>query len=439
MRIPLKGMAGLKIRAGDGMQEPGHPEMMSTPLFYLAHPGDRLKLIDPAYKFNVATYAPEVQDRWIYTYDYAPDQSWSVYRKDLRGDTYRQEDYVFQERTYFRVCLRKMDGTDFDGTEDMGRILVFEKHAATEAECGGKTWLKNEIRRIAERVNSLRAANELAFALLTDTHYTVNGTWEDTAFAIRQLHREIGFDGIIHLGDFTDGMVDRETTRYYTGLVLDSLKQCGVPVWAAIGNHDTNYFKNNPDRFSLQEQCELYLGIDEPRYSIDFADRKMRFIFLDSFDPEETLRYGYSDACIRWLKEQLESVPEDWQAIVFSHLAPVARLQYWAKELRGEKAIIEVLSGHAGKILAYIHGHNHADLLDNAEGFPIISIVNAKCEAFAEYKPQGAITPDRKLNDPSQEAFDIMLVSPENRRIRFVRFGAGKDKMVANGRAEWLA
>ncbi|MCR2806724.1 metallophosphoesterase family protein [Paenibacillus soyae] len=437
MNTSLTGVTGLKIRAGDGLQELGHPEMLSTPLFYLAEPGDRLCLMDTAYKFNVATYAPEVQDRWIYTYDYAPDESWTVYRQDLNGNSYRQDDYLFKERVYFRVCLRKMNGTEFEGSEDINRILSFEKVATPTPEL--KTWLRKEVERVKKRVLEVRGQDELAFALLTDSHYTVNGTWEDTSASIQQLHKEIGLDGIIHLGDFTDGMVTREVCRYYVEQVLSDLKKCGVPVWATIGNHDTNYFRNSPDdRFSIQEQCELYLGRDEPRYSITFDAQKLRFLFLDSFDPEETLRYGYNAACIQWLKEQLEHTPDGWQVVLYSHLPPTSRLQYWAKEMRGVEEIMGLLNQHADKILAFMNGHNHADLLDNEEGFPIISLVNSKCEAFTEYKAEGFITPHRKLGESSQEAFDVMLVNAEKRQIRFVRFGAGKDKIVAHGRAEWL-
>ena len=96
----------MKIRAGDGCEELGHDEMLSTPLFYLANPGDKLTLLDSAYKYAIATYRLEVDERWIYTYDYAPDQSWTVYNKDLSGGSYRQDEYTFDKQVYFRVCIR---------------------------------------------------------------------------------------------------------------------------------------------------------------------------------------------------------------------------------------------------------------------------------------------------------------------------------------------
>lgn len=436
MNLSLTGHAGLKIRAGDGLQELGHPEMMSTPLFYWAEPGDRLRLIDPAYKFNIASYAAEVQDRWIYTYAYAPDESWTVYRNDLSGTSYRNEDYVFTESGYFRVCLRKLNGAVFESSEDINHILSFEKNETSLPEV--KPWLSNEVERVSKRVMNVREQGDIPFLLLTDTHYTVNGTWNDTSVSIQQLHKEIGLHGIIHLGDFTDGMTSREVTRYYVEEVLGDLKKNKIPVWVTLGNHDTNYFGNNPDRFSIEEQCELYLDRDEPRYSVDFGKGKLRFIFLDSFDPNETLRYGYNAECIQWLNNQLENTPDDWKVAIFSHLTPVSRLQHWATELRGENELIGLMNNHADKILTFINGHNHGDFLDNEEGFPIISIVNSKCEAFTEYKPEGFITPERKIGEASQEAFDIMLVNSEKGRIRFVRFGAGEDKIVAHGKAEWI-
>ncbi|CAM4481117.1 metallophosphoesterase family protein [Paenibacillus xylanexedens] len=436
MEVSLTGLVGLKIRAGDGLQELGHPEMLSTALFYLAQPGDILRLKNSDYKFNVATYAAEVQERWIYTYAYAPDESWTVYRKDLSGNSYRQNDYVFTESVYFRVCLRKMNGAEFESLEDINHILSFKKNETPPPEM--KPWLRNEVERVSKRVMNVREEGDIPFLLLTDTHYTVNGTWDDTYASIQQLHKEIGLDGIIHLGDFTDGMTSREVSRHYVEQVLGDLKKNEIPVWVTLGNHDTNYFGNNSDRFSIEEQCELYLGRDEPRYFVDFDKQKLRFIFLDSFDPNETLRYGYNAACIQWLNKLLENTPEDWKVAIFSHLTPVSRLQYWAKELRGENELMQLLNIHADKVLAFINGHNHGDFLDNEEGFPIISIVNSKCEAFTEYKPEGFITPNRKLGDPSQEAFDIMLVDSEKGQIRFVRFGAGKDKIVAHGKAEWL-
>ena len=104
--------------------------------------------------------------------------------------------------------------------------------------------------------------------------------------------------------------------------------------------------------------------------------------------------------------------------------------------------LIDVLDRYAGKILAFINGHNHCDQLFNElknQCFPIISINCAKCEYFTEHKPEGAEVPFRRLGDRTQESFDVMNIDGENRRLKFFRFGAGRDRVVENGKAAWDA
>jgi len=435
------GRKGMKIRAVDGFEESGHDNILSTPLYYHANPGDKLTLLDKNYKFNVATYRPEVEPRWMYTYDYAPEQSWTIYNNDLSGESYRQDAYIFNERVYFRVCLRKVNGKVFDGPEDINSIISFSTEPVPEKS---KLWLDDEVRRVLEQVESHRAKEDMAFILMTDTHYTVNGTWDDTLNAVKQLNKGISLNGIIHLGDMTDGMVTRDATRHYVINLMDDLKSCGIPVWITIGNHDANYFQNNPEPFTDEQIKELYFGGssegstggDDVRYCVDLPG--FRLVFLDSFDPNEKLRYGYSKECLMWLEEALKSTPENSKTLILSHLPPLTRLQFWTKELRGEKELAYILKNHEGKLIAWINGHNHADRPDNDDGYPIVSIANAKCEAFTEYKAAGFVTPHRELNTVTQEAFDIMLVNIEDGTIRFIRFGAGEDRLIKDGKAMWL-
>ena len=424
----------MKIRAVDGCEELGHQEMLSTPLFYIAGPGDKLVLLDNTYKFNVATYRPDVEPRWIYTYTYAPDQSWTIYNHDLSGDTYRQEDYTFSNSLYFRVCLRKVSGDVFDGAENINDILELHTEPEPEKECPSR--ISTEAGHVLHRVREISEPGDKKFILMTDTHYNVNGTWGDTLNALNQISREIEFDGLIHLGDMTDGMVTGDATRHYVKKIMSDISQLGIPVWMTLGNHDANYFNNNPERFSIKQQRELYYNGNEMRYHVDIPG--LRLIFLDSFDPDEELRYGHSRECILWLEQVLDKTPDSSNIIIFSHMPPLTRLQFWAKEIRGEKEITEVLNRYRNKLIAWINGHNHADKLDNDEGYPIISIVNAKCEAFTEHKTEGFITPDRKLDDITQEAFDILIVNTEKKKTRFIRFGAGGDRIVTNGKALWV-
>lgn len=299
------------------------------------------------------------------------------------------------------------------------------------------SWLQEEVYNVSKRVNIHASDDTLSFILLTDNHYTINGTWLDTKEAIWQLAGTLPLESALHLGDFTDGMVSRELTKKHVGEILNDFKNAGLKCHVALGNHDCNYFKNNPDRLTLEEQCKLYLNDSSTRHVVNYDKQKLRLVFIDSYDINEPLRYGFSLDCVEWLNQTLQQTPLYWNTIVFSHLTPLAPLQVWTKELRNSAALMEVLNKHSNKILAYINGHNHCDHLHNDYEFPMISINCAKCEYFLEHKPVGAIVPYRELGTRTQESFDIMTVNTERREIYFTRFGAGNDRMVQNGRAVW--
>jgi hypothetical protein len=131
-------------------------------------------------------------------------------------------------------------------------------------------------------------------------------------------------------------------------------------------------------------------------------------------------------------------MPAGWSAVVFSHVTPLARLQVWVKEIRGEAGITALLNHHADKVLAFVNGHAHADILCNDCAFPIVAIGCAKCEHELVYKIKGAFTPERKLGTATQELWDILSVDTLGRSLTFRRQGAGKNRIVAGGKARWL-
>lgn len=435
--VDLDFRVGMTLRASSGLEELGNMDRASTPFFYYAQAGDRLRLLDERFLFNVATYAPTVDEKYIYTYDYQPNESWTSYNCDLSGETYRTLDYVFDEPVYFRVCIKQTDDKSFSEKDKLRGIVEFQSRGV---EYKNKPWLEEEALRVAKRVNERKNRNTLSFALLSDSHFVVNGTWDDTAYSIKWVHELVGFDGIIHLGDLTDGMVTREVTERYVRRIIGDLCANDIPVYMAIGNHDSNYFRKNPEPLSLKEQCELYLThsdgytVREPGNPCYYTDLNgLRLISIHSFDPHEERRYGFSMEHIKWLERTLETTPDGYKVLVISHLTPLTKLQTWVDEIRNGDALYRVLEQYNSKrggILAYINGHIHADHVYTEGSFPLISICNAKTEEFYQHKLVDSATPARKLGDASQEAWNVLLVEPDTARLELVRFGAGEDICV---------
>lgn len=440
-QITLEAQAGITIYASTGKLGLGQADRMSTMFFYKAGKGSRVSLLNSNYYFNIATYSLEFDERYIYSYCYQDEESWTTYNHDLSGDTYRQEDYIFSEEVYFRICMKRVDGKAFTDEEaaSINNILLFESVVLGYSE---KEYFIEEIQNTAATILEKRAEKLLVLGVLTDSHYTVNGTWEDTKHNIKAVNQRVHFDGIIHLGDISDGMLSAKVTQRYAETVINDLKENQVPVFVVLGNHDSNYFNCNLEPMTENDQYEIYLkhsagyinNTDKNLYYyVDFNSISLRCIFLSSFDYREKIRYGFSYEELSWVDETLKETPDNYSIVFFSHEAPLAVLDYWSDVIRnGDElvAILEVRVREGKKIMAYIHGHTHADYVYRERLFPIISIGCSKCEYFTDKKPDGSMTAERKQNAVSQELWDTVIISPEANTIDFVRFGAGEDRTV---------
>lgn len=438
-----RATGGYTINSESGMAQMQR-DSACTLHFYLAMPGDVLHLSDHRYAYAVATYCPKPDPKYIYTYDYQPEENWTEYRQDFFAERFTQEDYLFMERVYFRVVMKAVsDGEILRDSFGLDEILQWQTDKGQPAVQSPVPYQSEPVKACMEdtvqKVCKKQADDSLNFILMTDSHYTVNGTWADTVRNIYETIETLGKqgvkpDGFLHLGDITDGMVPAEITKDYVTAMQEDIRDLSIPLYYAIGNHDSNYFGNNPERFTREEIRSLYLqGREKCYYYEDYPRQCLRMIILESFDPEEKIRYGFHEEELDWLENLLADTSDEWHVLVFSHVPPTPRLHYWSKEIRGSRRLLQILRRYQsrGHLMGVIHGHNHADQIDYEEGFPIISIGCNKCEYFPDKKPEGAITYQRALDGPSQDLWDLLTISVERGTLDFTRFGAGEDRQVS--------
>lgn len=441
--------AGWKIDAETGRMVKESPYHMASRIIYHAKKGDRIVVKDWAFLLGVATYGCDVPEEYMYTYMYEEEQNWGRYQKDFSEESFSTRDYVFLEDCYFRICLRKEDG-NWCIPEDANRINeILEFHSETESV--EHSCFSQEVRKTADTVHACVAEGKsLVFALLTDSHYVVNGTWEDTLHNLECVHQKVDFDGIIHLGDLQDGMLDKKMCRRIASKCINDMRSICEPVYLAIGNHDTNYFKGNQEWLTEEEQYGIYGRYNDRYvkrngtdswYYVDYEHVGLRMIFLASFNHRENLRYGFPLEEVAWVRRVLAETPNGYKVLVFSHDAPLARLDYWASEIRNGERLMQVLETYHNQqgnvILGYIHGHTHADYVYEERSFPIISVGCSKCEYFSDKKPEGSIRYMRKLNDVTQDLWDVLVVTPDKKKLEFVRFGAGENRCVMPRTRVW--
>ena len=410
--------------------------------FYEVNPGDEFDFKAWGYLFQLAFYNDRIDPKLIHTYCYSDEESWATYTNNLQKFGWRFGKRNFREHGWARLLVRRLDGKPV-GQADKAALERKCFFLRKKVPYKSKPFFDAEIQDTAGKVNALRAADvdTLVLGLITDNHYVINGRWEDTAANLRAVNKKAPFDALVHLGDFTDGMTPLAITREYFGLVNADLKKLGVPLYYCLGNHDSNYFRKNPESVDALGQSRLYLQREEPHYYVDFAGKKLRALFLHSYDHMQEgqgKRYGFDDAEVEWVKTTLAQTPADYKVLIFSHVPLLAKMHFWSDEIRNEAAMVQVLqdfnagaAGQKGRLLAFVHGHIHSDWVNDTDlSFPIVSIGCAKIEDDQVKKSAGSTTYSRALDDATQDLWDVLVVNARTGRLDFVRFGAGADRTL---------
>ncbi|MCR5291248.1 MAG: metallophosphoesterase [Treponema sp.] len=445
-----------EIARSSGLYKKCGTNRMADFHFYEVHAGDTFEFNAKGYECQIAFYNDTIDEKFIHTYCYSDEENWSTYTHSIKPLHWKKHGSRFTEHGWARLVVRKREGLLKKALSVIKPlrpyILTADDKAFVEEHCHfvrkvvdyePKAFFASEIDDTAKKVNDLRSDDTLVFALLADSHYVINGLWEDTAHNLVEVHKKAPFDALIHLGDFTDGMTPLKITKEYFTIQYDDMKKLGAPLYLVLGNHDANYFRNNPEAMSIDGQTDFYLNKKSPYYCVDFAEKKLRALFLYSFDHTQegqSNRYGFPDEEVAWVKEVLSTTPEDYKVIVFSHVPLLAAMHYWSDEIRNERPMVQVLeafnsgslaAGEKGRLLAFIHGHIHADWVNTSSlSFPIVSIGCTKIEDDQIKKSPGSTTYSRKLGDVTQDLWDVLVVNTKSGRLDFVRFGAGKDRTL---------
>ncbi|MBQ2314670.1 MAG: metallophosphoesterase [Treponema sp.] len=441
-RPSLEAGAAISFSSGTYVQETKNPVHLADFHFYEVHPGDAFLFSAKGYLYQLAFYNDEIDGNLIHTYCYSPEENWATYTGNLGRLGWRTGNRLFSEHGWARLVLRRIDGKPVTA-EDKAYIEQHCHFARRTVPYEEKACFTAEIADTADKVNAIRNDDTLVFGLLTDNHYVINGHWEDTAYNLQAVHQKAPFNALIHLGDFTDGMVPLEITKEYFGTIYADLKKLSVPLYLVLGNHDSNYFRNNPQSLTADEQSRLYLGNDLPYYFVDFAEKKLRMLVLYSFDHTQegqNNRYGFPAEEVAWVKSVLDTVPVDYKVLVCSHVPLLASMHFWSDEIRNGTEMVQVLEafnagsggGAKGRLLAFIHGHIHSDWVNTTDlSFPIVAVGCAKIEDDQEKKAPGSTTYSRTVGDVTQELWDVLVVNTRTGQLDFVRFGAGVDRHLA--------
>ncbi|WP_314406054.1 BppU family phage baseplate upper protein [Leuconostoc suionicum] len=341
-----------------------------------------------------------------------------------------------------------------------------------------KNYYKNDIQTLASKLKS----GNMNIGFITDNHYEL-GNYSPNAIqhyshllTLSRLSKSI--DTVVFGGDNINGNVNKEIldneTSVLTNLAFDtSYKK--TDVFLVLGNHDTGVGQMGdmlPSQTLTYDEIKNYYRTSESQYGEirngdslygykDYSDKKIRLIFMNSFDNPEVLnadgtyKYnylvtsGYRQEQLEWLGKQALSLPDNsWHVIVFTH-APVpgtfwddSSLQYNSDSFSGIlKAFvmgssfsktdtsnsdypvnINVSYSQKGNLIGVVSGHIHADGMLFKDGINYIETTCSLCYS-------GDVSKGRVKETETEDAWDVFSIDTAQRHVDIFRFGAyGSDR-----------
>lgn len=347
-------------------------------------------------------------------------------------------------------------------------------------------YFASEMENTVGSVTSVADDDCLVLCVLADNHIStssVNIDANNESLAnIRYFNSQVRTDGVVHLGDLVaqslvtdDKKTDDEVFEIMASYMKD-LSAVHNDIFIINGNHD------GPKANTVNEEQWLSIARpivsgkavwkeSTPYYYVDFPDKGVRALFLSL--PEESY-YGYRERALRWLQEDAFMVPDGTDLIIFGHI-PVFHANYLKnKSLHNRDSFIALCNAfneHSSykddyvdvdfsaytesKIVAYVSGHAHTDLVAKPgwtyEGSCVVSGGMEEEHTYCNEMPcpviiigrnffnsnteqmtgrMGGITYERKHRHASQDLWDVMIYDREKRELNFIRFGAGADRKI---------
>lgn len=338
-----------------------------------------------------------------------------------------------------------------DNFRTLERIASIEREKEKE---NASTIYTNELDDTVSKYETILNASGkpiLTFALYTDLHHDTKYETVPTKdmFAnMKELYNRVPFEGLYNLGDLIDGQFSTKAKAEGFISYVNGLSKDVTPYrYSIVGNHDNNRQSTweghgGLDASNQLTDLEMYSILNKNNkdvvrnanrpldYYIDYEEYGIRIICI-SID-NAYVRYALETKT--WLENI--ALNTDKQIIVLSHCATKSKWGYKNDITNGDfvETPLKTFVENGGTIIAFIHGHTHGDLIETDTDISWTE-VSVGCGLFEQITdtdgfPNGMFFPSRNANDYTKILFDLICVDQTNRKIHFIRYGAGQDYVV---------
>lgn len=327
-----------------------------------------------------------------------------------------------------------------------GNILIDDSDAV-------ESYFEAEVADTVEKIRALQTEPCLTFFVCTDVHYASLDTvaFPHTVNNMKAVAKEVRTDGILCLGDMTDGDKVQSTTITRLNTIMPLLMNIGTPVYFTAGNHDCNAYGSSSYVFSasqvyqyLYSRTENEVFADWTSHGVnfykDFDEYKIRLISLDAAntDTGSTPHYRYPENTVSWFTNLLPTTPAGYTVLLITHLSPWSSHNWKETVPNNASSVRTAITNwiNDGNTFVSIMGHSHADF-NFTSPFLEIAVNCAKCDtsitadettAAGGDWPEGAKRWRRVLGTVIEDSWDAVVIRPISRKIDTVRFGAGEDR-----------
>ena len=302
---------------------------------------------------------------------------------------------------------------------------------------------------VTSTVNAINKINSsLTLAIYTDIHHDPKNEvdlYKETLECIGEVGRKTNIDALWNLGDIINGhTTTKDEAIVQIKEVTDIEDKITKDAHRIQGNHDNNtqatYESNagygaveiltNEELNSVLEntnttQTEYHSHLRSTDYYVDYDYVGIRVVCISAEDTT------FLPETAEWLSSV--AFKTDHQVLMLAH-CPTRPEWGFKEDIQGgeliEDSLREFISS-GGTIIAYIHGHDHGDMISDAGEWKEIAIGCARFQVPTSNGTPGMTFQDRRHGDATKFLFDIVCIDKEKRQVFFIRFGAGDDRVTS--------
>lgn len=279
-----------------------------------------------------------------------------------------------------------------------------------------------------KKINAISKQNNISdsFFYITDLHWEYND--KKSPLIIRYIKSRTKTKTIVFGGDYISYFYSEKEAA------LASMKKCvnsfaTNDYYAVMGNHETNVSVLGSDKtpFITAEESNAVVNkgrFEKSYYCVNDKANTVCKIILD------TNIFTKNGEQYNWLKETLLSLDTNVTVLIFMHI-------YNDYKSPGEPLTIapagKLLNGLLGDLATEMScsiggifsGHTHRDFMDKTDlGYTTLSTA---CDGRGRYSACDDLY-ERNNGEFSEQAFDVVQIDTEKRKVFLTRIGAGYDR-----------